>query len=196
MIIVQLTLLKVALDNRSFPASAEKSSVSHQPFAGYRSRSASQSNPLVLLLDGQRPYDFWRWNTSRPYFLFLAYLIGGLACIQIFLPFIAHSGFYITLIGYTGLAIEATLPLPQIYKNWSAKSCRGFRLSVIVNWLLGDAMKMGYFFGSSEPVPWPFKACGLFQAGCDAFLGLQFWVYGSGVGTGRGLEMGEKGVLG
>lgn len=90
---------------------------------------------------------------------------------------------YTLLIGYLGLAIEATLPLPQILANARAGSCNGFRLSVLANWLAGDAMKMGYFFLSEEDkVPWAFKMCGIFQACCDTGLGVQYWVYGDGKG--------------
>ena len=92
-----------------------------------------------------------------------------------------RSSLYNELIGYLGLAIEAILPLPQILANQRAQSCKGFRVSVLANWLLGDAMKMGFFF-SSEPgkVPWAFKLSGIFQACCDAILGLQYWLYGDG----------------
>ena len=88
---------------------------------------------------------------------------------------------YTQIIGYVGLAIEAILPLPQILANQHAQSCKGFRFSVLANWLLGDTMKMGYFF-MSEPgkVPLAFKMCGVFQACCDAGLGLQYWAYGDG----------------
>lgn len=91
------------------------------------------------------------------------------------------SSTYTQVIGYVGLAIEAILPLPQVMANQRAQSCKGFRVSVLVNWLVGDAMKMGYFF-NSEPgkVPWAFKMCGIFQACCDAGLGVQYWVYGDG----------------
>lgn len=91
------------------------------------------------------------------------------------------SSTYTQTIGYVGLAVEAILPLPQIFANQRAQSCKGFRLSVLVNWLIGDAMKMGYFF-NSEPgkVPWAFKMCGIFQAFCDAGLGIQYWIYGDG----------------
>ena len=88
---------------------------------------------------------------------------------------------YTQIIGYVGLAIEAILPLPQVMANQRAQSCKGFRVSVLANWLIGDAMKMSYFF-MSDPgkVPWAFKMCGIFQACCDAILGIQYWVYGNG----------------
>ena len=42
-------------------------------------------------------------------------------------------------------------------------------------------MKISYYL-ASEPgkVPWAFKMCGIFQACCDACLGAQYFIYGSG----------------
>jgi hypothetical protein len=76
MIIVQLTLLKVALDNRapgtlnnSIEAEKGAGGVAHTPFQGYRARSASQSGGVGKLveelLSGRRPWGFWRWRNSR-----------------------------------------------------------------------------------------------------------------------------------
>ena len=87
---------------------------------------------------------------------------------------------YSVLVGYTGLLVEATLPLPQIFANARSRSCKGFRLSVLASWLLGDAMKMLWFFTSTTRIPWAFKLCGIFQAGFDLFLGLQYLMYGDG----------------
>ena len=88
---------------------------------------------------------------------------------------------YTNILGYLGLAIEATLPVPQLLSNQRAESCKGFRVSVLVNWLLGDAMKIGFFFLAEEgKIPWAFKMCGLFQAACDACLGAQYYIYGEG----------------
>jgi lipid-A-disaccharide synthase-like uncharacterized protein len=126
------------------------------------------------------------------YYQFLLYLTLCLFVVHIFtqLSPIAESAAYIDLLGYVGLAIEATLPLPQIFKNHQARSCKGFRLSVIINWLLGDMMKMSYFFLSSESIPLAFRLCGIFQMGCDLYLGLQFYMYGDGSGVGRMPDMG------
>jgi hypothetical protein len=79
-----------------------------------------------------------------------------------------------------GLAIEAILPIPQILANKRARSCKGFRLSVLGSWLAGDAMKMLWFFTATSEIPWAFKLCGIFQACCDSFLGVQYFMYGSG----------------
>lgn len=100
---------------------------------------------------------------------------------------------YTLFIGHLGLAIEAILPLPQMLANHRARSCKGFRLSVLANWLVGDAMKMLFFFASDgDKVPWPFKLCGIFQACCDAGLGFQYWIYGNGKGEERSLAEGER----
>jgi hypothetical protein len=88
--------------------------------------------------------------------------------------------FYSSLIGYVGLAVEASLPFPQIFSNMRTKSCSGFRVSVIASWLAGDLMKMFWFFNATTEIPVAFKLCGIFQMCCDAFLALQYVFYGSG----------------
>jgi PQ loop repeat len=129
------------------------------------------------------------------YYQFVVYFTLGLFVVHVFLPPISSSAAYISFLGGAGLTIEATLPLPQIFKNHQARSCKGFRLSVIANWLVGDMMKMSYFFFSSEVIPWSFKLCGIFQMACDLYLGLQFYMYGDGSGVGRipdlGIQMSE-----
>jgi hypothetical protein len=122
------------------------------------------------------------WPLGR-YWQFLLWMFIGLTLNELLLaqiPFLYPA--YSKLIGYTGLLVEATLPLPQILANWRSRSCRGFRLSVLAFWLLGDATKMFWFFTSVTEIPWPFKLCGMFQACCDSFLGVQYLMYGSGEG--------------
>jgi hypothetical protein len=104
-------------------------------------------------------------------------------------PFRSVYPAYSTLIGYVGLTIEAILPLPQIFANARSRSCKGFRVSVLASWLLGDSMKMFWFFTSPTEIPWAFKLCGLFQAGCDSFLGIQYLMYGNGEGAARGRSL-------
>jgi hypothetical protein len=184
---VQAILLKVALDNR--PAPGQKSGIEHIPFSGAEDKGFA------------RPYDFWQWKNARPYvllialelglmrltvcfncryWLFLAYFTGALAFIHIFLTPISSSPTYISFLGYWGLAVEAVLPLPQVLANHRSRSCKGFRVSVVAAWILGDIMKLSYFFTSEQVIPWAFRMCGIFQFICDSILGLQFWVYSRG----------------
>ena len=158
MIIVQIVLLRVALQNRG--------GVDTTPFS-----SAREKGPLT----GRRPYEFWQWRQQKPYWLFLAYFTGGLVVLQVLL---GGSRLYVNTIGYAALAVEATLPLPQIINNQRSRSCKGFRLSVLVNWLIGDVMKMSFFFLSETTITWAFKLCGLFQFACDMYLGVQHYQFG------------------
>ncbi|KAF2716536.1 PQ loop repeat protein [Polychaeton citri CBS 116435] len=167
MVFVQLLLLHVALRNR--PAIGAQHSLS-KPFAG-----AGDGGILI-----NRPYNFWQWRGERPYWQFLAYFTTALVVLQLL---IGPTSLYTSLLGYVALGVEATLPLPQILANQRSKSCKGFRLSVLVNWLIGDAFKMTFFFLSEGGVPGAFKLCGIFQAGCDCFLGLQYWMFGEGEGV-------------
>ncbi|RKU46031.1 hypothetical protein DL546_008616 [Coniochaeta pulveracea] len=166
---MQLVLLKVALDHR--PAPSSKGGDAATPF----SRAADG------IFERPRPYSFWQWRSPKPYWQFLLYLFIFLTIGELVLaPMRTLYPTYSSFIGYLGLAIEAILPLPQIFANARSQSCKGFRLSVLGSWLVGDSMKMFWFFTSPTQIPWAFKLCGIFQACCDAFLGVQYWMYGSG----------------
>lgn len=115
------------------------------------------------------------------YWQFILYLFITLTALELVLsPMPALYALYSATIGYIGLSVEATLPLPQILSNYKSHSCRGFRISVLVSWLAGDFMKMFWFFTATSEIPWSFKLCGIFQMCCDCFLGLQYWMYGDG----------------
>ncbi|KXT10156.1 hypothetical protein AC579_9748 [Pseudocercospora musae] len=174
MIFVQLLLLRVALLYRP-PFGAQHTL--NKPFQG-----ADQTDSGI-----PRPYNFWRWRPQKPYWQFIAYYTVVLAVLQLL---IGSNTAYIALQGYVALSIEAILPIPQILENERLRSSKGFRLSVLINWLIGDAFKMTYFFLSEGSVPWAFKLCGLFQAACDCYLGVQYLKYGEG--DSATLEMDEK----
>ncbi|KAK0728151.1 hypothetical protein B0T26DRAFT_672732 [Lasiosphaeria miniovina] len=175
MVFIQLILLKVALDHRPGPSS--KGGEAAVPFA--RAHDGGGGG----LWEAPRPYRFWQWRSAKPYWHFVLYMFLGLAACELVLaPVHWLYPAYSALIGYTGLSVEATLPLPQIFSNARSRSCKGFRVSVLASWLLGDAMKMYWFFSSATQIPWAFKICGIFQAGCDSFLGVQYLMYGNGSG--------------
>ena len=186
MVGVQSILLRVALDNRpGWRGDAV-------PFKDMDGAGGEDGGVLGLLGIHKRPYNFWRWRPQRPYWEYLGGLTLTLLTLHTYIQPDEQSA-YTHAIGYVGLAIEALLPIPQILANERAHSCEGFRVSVLVNWLLGDAMKMGFFF-LSEPgkVPWAFKLCGIFQAACDVGLGCQYWMYGNGEDKWEGRTNGEK----
>lgn len=113
------------------------------------------------------------------YWMSLAYFVAALTFVQLFLTPVSNTETYISLLGYVGLAVEALLPLPQIIANHRSRSCKGFRLSVCAAWILGDTMKLSYFFLGSQVIPWAFRLCAMFQCVCDFYLGFQFWLYNS-----------------
>ncbi|KAI1827937.1 hypothetical protein F4861DRAFT_491736 [Xylaria intraflava] len=167
-IVMQIILLKVALDHRPVPSSRGGSAAI--PFA-------DASNALSGL---GRPYNFWQWRSSKPYWKFLLCLFGVLTALEFLIgPFNSIYPTYSVLIGYIGLSVEATLPLPQLYANAQSRSCKGFRLSVLASWIVGDSMKMFWFFTATTEIPLAFKLCGSFQAICDALIGVQYFIYES-----------------
>ncbi|SPO00630.1 related to PQ loop repeat protein [Cephalotrichum gorgonifer] len=169
MVVMQLALLKIALDHR--PPPSAKGGDGAVPFAG-------AEEPAWM---SQRPYNFWQWRSHKPYWHFLLYLVAGLFVLQFLLsPWQGVYSSYSNLLGYLGLGIEAMLPIPQILANSRARSCKGFRFSILASWILGDSMKMFWFFTSSGTIPPAFKLCGMFQACCDSFLGVQYLMYGEG----------------
>lgn len=164
MVVVQLILLKVALDHRPPPSS--KGGEAALPFSGPD--------------DAQRPYSFWQWRSSKRYWQAITYFAGALLFLEFFLSKTPIYGTYANAIGCIGLAVEATLPIPQILVNWRSKSSKGLRLSVLGAWIGGDSMKLFWFFTTTTEIPWAFKISGSFQASCDFFLGAQYLMYGSG----------------
>ena len=57
-------------------------------------------------------------------------------------------------------------------------------------------MKMFWFFTATSEIPWAFKMCGIFQMGCDMFLGFQYAVYGEGLGEASRKNHAEMSGLG
>lgn len=166
---MQVILLKIALDLRPAPSSRGGGAAAI-PFAGSSDGLSGQ----------KRPYNFWKWRSSKPYWQFLLYLFIALTALELIIaPFDSIYPAYSALIGYIGLSVEATLPIPQLYANALSKSCKGFRFSVLASWLAGDTMKMFWFFTATTEIPLAFKLCGIFQAICDVLIGIQYLVYGS-----------------
>lgn len=183
MVAVQAVLLKIALDNR--PGPAHKGGEAALPFAG--AQDGLRGYP--------RPYNFWRWRSHKPYWQSILYFFICLTILELVLSQVRFIyAIYSPLIGYIGLAVEATLPLPQMAANARLRSCKGFRPSVIVSWIMGDAMKMYWFFTSTTEIPTAFKVCGVFQAACDLFLGAQYLMYGEGEVRGIGNAIGNGAV--
>ncbi|KAK7403228.1 hypothetical protein QQX98_010999 [Neonectria punicea] len=170
MLVVQMVLLKVALDHR--PPPSTKGGEAAVPFAGAGTDDSA--------FGFQRPYNFWQWRSPKRYWQTIMYFASTLLVLELVLSRMpALYATYSDTIGYIGLAVEATLPLPQILVNLRSRSCKGLRLSVLASWVGGDSMKLIWFFTATTEIPWSFKISGMFQASCDFFLGAQYLVYGA-----------------
>lgn len=188
-VIVQVILLHVSLENRSFVST-------NVPFEG----EISSSSSIV-----KRPYNFWRWRSSTKYWRFLAYYTAALAFAQVLIaPFFAHADptsyketAFSSVQALVALSVESILPVPQLIKNAQARSCAGFRLSLCASWLLGDAMKLWWFFLQPRgSVPLAFKLCAMFQLVCDSGLAVQFLIWGTdkAAGAASGLNSASSSV--
>ncbi|KAI4602064.1 hypothetical protein KJ359_010930 [Pestalotiopsis sp. 9143b] len=166
-IFMQVILLKIALETR--PPPSTRGGDSNFLLAGAKEG----------FMEWKRPYNFWQWRSPKPYWQFLLYLFIGLTVLELIVaPMQSLYPTYWSLLGIIGLGVEATLPLPQLLANYRSKSSRGFRVSLLASWILGDALKMYWFFTSTTEIPWSFKICGMFQAACDLGLGVQYLIYG------------------
>lgn len=126
------------------------------------------------------------------YWTFLGYFTGALFVIHVFLPFISQTETYTNLLGVAGLTVEAFLPVPQVLANQRSRSCKGFRVSVLGSWLLGDVMKMSYLFYTKDIIPPAFKFCAIFQCMCDMYLGVQYLMFGTGKATYAATANGDR----
>ncbi|GAA5870662.1 hypothetical protein JCM3774_001719 [Rhodotorula dairenensis] len=120
-----------------------------------------------------RPGNFWQWAAFGTYLEATAFLIVGHAVLFLVLH---KVDFYVQVLGFVALGLEATLPIPQVVANYRAKSTAGFRHSVLASWAIGDAVKTIYFFVTPNN-PLQFKLCGLFQLSVDLLLCGQTFLY-------------------
>lgn len=109
-----------------------------------------------------RYLDFWQWNK---YYVYVLSLISY-NCLLIGLYFILHRyHIFVNILGYLALGLEATLPIPQIIKNYQQKSLEGFKYTILLGWIAGDSFKVVYFILQSSPLP--FALCSIIQVTFD-----------------------------
>lgn len=192
MVGIQVVLLKFALQYRprrwlGGPLDRDP----HSSSSHWRSKVESEYSflkPGLHFLYGSniqnsstRPFSFWEWDSSQKYWHFLLRLSVVLGILQLIM---GNNETYIGLIGLVGLLIEAILPLPQILTNASRGSVEGFRPSLLVSWIGGDAAKLFFFTYSrqsgSDSIAPQFVICAIVQGLLDLFIGLQFYMYSTG----------------
>lgn len=103
------------------------------------------------------------------------FVIGFLSLFVICLLLFLQVPQTVQLVGYTAMAVESALVIPQLLLNRSRRSCEGLALSLVGNWILGDVLKTIYFVVLSQPMP--FLACAFAQLSLDGVLVYQLIAY-------------------
>lgn len=89
--------------------------------------------------------------------------------------FLMDSEWYVELLGFLALGIEACLGVPQLYQNLKKKSTAGLSYELIASWAVGDLFKTLYFVYSGAPLQ--FILCGCVQLAVDAAITFQIITY-------------------
>jgi hypothetical protein len=185
MIVIQLVLLKFALDYR--PRQWTEGPLDKDPNL-VRSTTNQSAVAILQFLIGyektdnntssSRPYSFWDWKEQKPYWNFLIRLCLWLTIFQVMF---GNWPVYVESLGLIGLLIEAILPIPQILTIASRGSVDGFRVTLLVSWLGGDISKLIYLtMRDSKNIAPQFIFCALVQGIFDLFIGLQYYMYTTG----------------
>ncbi|SCU84271.1 LAFA_0D09076g1_1 [Lachancea sp. 'fantastica'] len=124
---------------------------------------------------------FWQWNREINFWMFLLYFSTAQLTVTLFVAKLMHwTSLAQTIgsaIGSLGLFIESLLPLPQISILNKLKSVQGFKLILLVSWLCGDVMKIGYLVFGANNISSLFLFFALFQMSLDFYIAGQYVYY-------------------
>eukprot|EP01095_Lingulamoeba_sp_RSL-Kostka_P003660 TRINITY_DN14635_c0_g1_i1.p1 TRINITY_DN14635_c0_g1~~TRINITY_DN14635_c0_g1_i1.p1 ORF type:complete len:234 (+),score=38.88 TRINITY_DN14635_c0_g1_i1:62-763(+) len=122
----------------------------------------------------QRNDEFWSWTDFSKYMKFLGFFITSIGILTLVQTLLINDPLYFQIIGVFSLLIESTLPLPQIYKNYTNRSV-DFNLVLFFSWIGGDSLKTIYFYFSGAP--FQFMICGIIQLSLDVVILIQMLMY-------------------
>ena len=111
----------------------------------------------------------------RNFSFFTKTLLVFVGCLAILQVFFGRFTVYTEFIGLMSASIEALVPVPQMLKNASSHSVKGFSLAILAVWVFGDVFKMAYYFSTDSPIQ--FVACTVFQLCIDAVILCQIYLY-------------------
>lgn len=95
--------------------------------------------------------------------------------LALFSVFLLQFELYVEVLGAVSGLVEATLALPQAFKNCKRKSTHGLSLVLVLCWMGGDAFKTYYYF--YREVPLQLSICAVFQLSVDVLILSQFLYY-------------------
>uniref|UniRef100_A0A336MM96 Solute carrier family 66 member 2 n=2 Tax=Culicoides sonorensis TaxID=179676 RepID=A0A336MM96_CULSO len=119
---------------------------------------------------------FWAWTDFQSYldFMLVVWAIGA-AITYLMLPFV----WFMEIVGFMAVFIEAMLGAPQFLKNFRTKSTQGMSIQMVLMWLIGDMFKTCYFIVREAPAQ--FWLCGSLQVSLDIAILCQVWMYRNNV---------------
>ncbi|SCU94514.1 LAME_0F07734g1_1 [Lachancea meyersii CBS 8951] len=124
---------------------------------------------------------FWQWNRDANFWMFLLYFSTAQLTLTLFVAKLMHwtslAQSIGSAIGSLGLFIESLLPLPQISILNKLKSVQGFKLILLVSWLCGDIVKIGYLVFGANNISSLFLFFALFQMSLDFYIAGQYVYY-------------------
>lgn len=131
-------------------------------------RPASPNVPKKRFTDF-RLADFWAWDEWTSYLMCIGAFTSAL-CVACVLA-LPYPGFF-SWLGGLGLMIEATLALPQLYRNYKHGS-DGLDAFLIWTWVVGDIAKTALAVALQTPAA--FVISGLFQVVTDVLILVQIY---------------------
>jgi len=87
-------------------------------------------------------HQFWQWETTWEHVNFLLFYSSCIFVIS-WVLFRFRAG--VRLIGTISVIVESSLPLPQYLRNRNRRDTAGLSLIMVLGWLVGDSLKLGYF---------------------------------------------------
>ncbi|XP_027456614.1 solute carrier family 66 member 2 isoform X1 [Zalophus californianus] len=113
------------------------------------------------------PHHFWHWSSFGDY-VQCVLAFTGVAGYVTYLSI--DSALFVETLGFLAVLTEATLGVPQLYRNYCHQSTEGMSIKMVLMWTSGDTFKTAYFLLNGAPLQ--FSVCGLLQVLVDlAILG-------------------------
>ncbi|XP_034851935.1 solute carrier family 66 member 2 isoform X1 [Mirounga angustirostris] len=113
------------------------------------------------------PHHFWHWSSFGDY-VQCVLAFTGVAGYVTYLSI--DSVLFVETLGFLAVLTEATLGIPQLYRNYLHQSTEGMSIKMVLMWTSGDTFKTAYFLLNGAPLQ--FSVCGLLQVLVDlAILG-------------------------
>jgi len=117
--------------------------------------------------------NIWEWPYISDYFQFYTTFVIFLGILT---PLVGYENIlYFEILGILSAATEASLQLPQIYKNFILKSGSSLSYVLVATWLFGDVFKTGYLIKLDSPMQ--MVVCGVVQVFFDIIIILQVFCY-------------------